>query len=158
MFDRYLAQLSGYGLQVSSSDRERPWGGFLVIEEAQAAEFIRIYFPDLESSALAGAVRLSPKLLLVQPGRRLSWQYHFRRAEIWRCLEGPVQVITSEDDTERISRTLQPGDSIRLAQGERHRLIGMDRWAVVAEIWQHTLADHPSDEEDIVRLQDDYGR
>jgi mannose-6-phosphate isomerase len=29
---------------------------------------------------------------------------------------------------------------------------------VVAEIWQHTDADYPSDEEDIIRVQDDFGR
>ncbi len=31
-------------------------------------------------------------------------------------------------------------------------------WAVVAEIWQHTEKDNPSDEKDIVRINDDYGR
>jgi len=34
---------------------------------------------------------------------------------------------------------------------------GIDGWGVVAEIWQHT-ASNPSDEEDIERLQDDFGR
>mgnify|MGYP003350752161 CR=1 FL=1 len=42
-------------------------------------------------------------------------------------------------------------------RGERHRLIGTkEGWGMVAEIWQHTVPDHPSDESDIVRLQDDY--
>jgi hypothetical protein len=39
----------------------------------------------------------------------------------------------------------------------RHRLIGLDDFGVVAEIWQHTDA-IPSDEEDIIRVQDDFGR
>jgi hypothetical protein len=40
----------------------------------------------------------------------------------------------------------------------RHRLVGLDNWGVVTEIWQHTDVEHPSDESDIVRLQDDFGR
>ena len=50
------------------------------------------------------------------------------------------------------------GDQIKLKQGERHRLIGLDDFGVVSEIWQHTCRDNPSDEDDIVRLSDDYGR
>jgi mannose-6-phosphate isomerase len=50
------------------------------------------------------------------------------------------------------------GDIVQLKQGERHRLIGTSQWGIVAEIWQHTNAQHPSDEDDIVRLQDDFGR
>ena len=50
------------------------------------------------------------------------------------------------------------GDQIILEQGERHCLIGLDNYSVVAEIWQHTDADHPSDEEDVIRVQDDFGR
>ena len=50
------------------------------------------------------------------------------------------------------------GDQIILQQGERHRLIGLDDYCVVAEIWQYTDADNPSDEEYIIRVQDDFGR
>jgi len=53
---------------------------------------------------------------------------------------------------------LKIDDKIKLQQGERHRLIGLAVWGVVAEIWQHTDASDPSDEDDIVRLQDDFGR
>lgn len=45
-----------------------------------------------------------------------------------------------------------------LPTGMRHRLVGLDNWGVVTEIWQHTDVEHPSDESDIVRLQDDFGR
>ena len=41
---------------------------------------------------------------------------------------------------------------------QRHRLIGLDGWGIVAEIWRHTDAENPSDEDDIVRVQDDFGR
>ena len=49
-----------------------------------------------------------------------------------------------------------PGDQIKLSQGERHRLVGLADYGVVAEIWQHT-DEVPSNEEDIIRVQDDYG-
>ncbi len=54
--------------------------------------------------------------------------------------------------------THHEGDVITLKKGERHRLIGLDTWGVVAEFWQHTDAMSPSNEDDIVRLQDDYAR
>ena len=49
-------------------------------------------------------------------------------------------------------------DQIILKQRERHRLIGLDDYSVVAEIWQHTDPNNPSDEDDIIRVQDDFGR
>ena len=146
------------GFKVVKQDRDRPWGGFLVLDESHAAEFAKEFFPEEDLEALKISEKLSPKILLVAPTKRLSWQYHFRRAEIWRCIAGNVAVATSDDDTEKEIKTLSKGDKIKLKQGERHRLIGLDNWGVVAEIWQHTDAANPSDEEDIVRLQDDFGR
>ena len=102
--------------------------------------------------------KLSPKILLVAPHQRLSWQYHHRRAEIWRVVEGTVGVITSLTDEEGELKTYAPSELITLKQGERHRLIGLDGWGTIAEIWQHTDASQPSDENDIVRVQDDFGR
>jgi mannose-6-phosphate isomerase len=66
--------------------------------------------------------------------------------------------VTSDTDEEHELQILNPGDVIRLNQGERHRLVGLDEWGVLAEIWQHTDANNPSDEDDIVRVQDDFGR
>ena len=101
---------------------------------------------------------MSPKILVVAPQKRLSWQYHHRRAEIWRVIQGQAGVKRSDTDTEGELEILNIGDTITLQQGERHRLIGLDSWGIVAEIWQHTDSENPSDEEDIVRLQDDFGR
>lgn len=101
---------------------------------------------------------LSPKLLLVAPGRRLSWQYHRRRSEIWRVVEGPVGISRSLGDEEPPMRSYGAGEGLRLELGERHRLIGLDTWGVVAEVWQHIDASSPSDELDIVRVTDDYDR
>ncbi|MGE5107464.1 MAG: phosphoheptose isomerase, partial [Sphingobacteriales bacterium] len=136
----------------------RPWGGFFVIDETQAAQFAQNYFPDEDFNSLKLSNKLSPKILLVAPGKRLSWQYHHRRAEIWKCIGGTVGVITSDNDEEKMQHTLKAGDIIKLKQGERHRLVGLEDWGVIAEIWQHTDAANPSDEEDIVRVQDDFGR
>jgi mannose-6-phosphate isomerase-like protein (cupin superfamily) len=102
--------------------------------------------------------KLSPKILVVSPGKRLSWQYHHRRAEIWRVISGQAGVKRSVNDEEGAIDVLNVGDTITLNQGERHRLIGLDDYTVIAEIWQHTDANNPSDEDDIVRVQDDFGR
>ena len=88
----------------------------------------------------------------------MSWQYHQRRAEIWRVYKGSVGVLKSMNDIEQPMLILNEKDQIELKQGERHRLIGLDDFGVVSEIWQHTDRDNPSDEDDIVRLSDDYGR
>ncbi|EAZ80907.1 cupin domain-containing protein [Algoriphagus machipongonensis] len=158
IFEYAESLMNDLELQIVKQDRDRPWGGFLVLEESQASQFAQEFFPEEDFEALKISEKLSPKILLVAPNKRLSWQYHFRRAEIWRCIAGNVAVATSNDDTEREIKTLSKGDKIKLTQGERHRLIGLEDWGVVAEIWQHTDAANPSDEEDIVRLQDDFGR
>ena len=54
--------------------------------------------------------------------------------------------------------TLNEGDQVKLKQGERHRLVGLKDQALVAEIWQHIEPNNPSNEDDIIRLQDDFGR
>lgn len=157
IFSKVAKQLEEQGFQVVSSDFNRPWGGFFVIEEAQIETFAEKYFPHLAGS-LPSDQKLSPKILVVGPQKRLSWQYHFRRAEVWRVVEGPVAVAQSDTDEQSEAKTFQAGDIITLKQGERHRLIGLDNWGIVAEIWQHTDPDNPSNEEDIVRVQDDFKR
>ena len=157
-FDKVNQMLQQQGLKVINKDDGRPWGGFYVIDEDDAAKFVQQYFPGESADNLRITQKISPKILLVAPNTRLSWQYHHRRAEIWRCVEGPVAVATSDTDEEMEKHVLQNGDIIRLKQGKRHRLIGLDNWGIVAEIWQHTNADNPSNEDDIVRVQDDFGR
>lgn len=139
-------------------DDSRPWGGFLVIDENDNDIFIARFFPHLAGQLADSKLKLSPKILLVAPNSRLSWQYHHRRAEIWKVIGGEVDVITSDDDSEKKSRHLEEGDIIELRQGERHRLVGLSGWGIVAEIWMHTDPDQPSNEEDIIRVQDDFGR
>jgi mannose-6-phosphate isomerase len=158
LFQETAATLRAQGFTIAAQDQTRPWGGFFVIDEAQAQQFADAYFDGLSVEDLRISGKLSPKVLLVAPQTRLSWQYHHRRAEIWRVVQGPVGVATSDTDAEGKVQSYAPGDQITLRQGERHRLVGLSGWGVVAEIWQHTDADQPSDEDDIVRVQDDFGR
>ena len=158
VFEDITEYLHRKNIKISKQDNTRPWGGFFVIEEAEAEKFINLYFPDFTKEALNITGKLSPKILVVAPEKRLSWQYHYRRAEIWKLIGGKAGVITSDTDEEKEVKHLNIGDVIRLKQGERHRLIGLENWGIVAEIWQHTNADNPSNEDDIVRLQDDFGR
>lgn len=158
VFNEVQSYLNNQSLRVTGSDFNRPWGGFFVIDESQAREFATLFFPGIELNTLSIGGKLSPKILMVQPNKRLSWQYHHRRAEIWRLVGGTAGVITSETDQEGSVHTLAMGEIVRLRQGQRHRLVGLTGWGMVAEIWQHTDANQPSDESDIVRLQDDFGR
>ena len=158
IFETIHIKLQNQGLRIDRYDLERPWGGFYVLDENQAQEFADIYFKGLNVGPLRIAGKLSPKILLVKPEARLSWQYHHRRAETWRVVEGPVGIVRSATDEEGALVSYEAGETIVLEKGERHRLIGLENWGVVAEFWQHTDPDHPSDEDDIVRVQDDYAR
>ena len=158
VFQSVQQYLDTLGLSVVSKDMNRPWGGFFVLDETQAEKFGALFFPGIALSTLKIGGKLSPKILMVQPDKRLSWQYHFRRAEIWKLVAGVAGVVTSETDQEGTVKKLSIGEIIRLNQGQRHRLVGLDGWGMVAEIWQHTDPANPSNEDDIVRLQDDFGR
>ena len=151
-------EIKGLGFEIIDKDFERPWGGFLVISEKQAQEFADKFFDGINVENIKIGGKLSPKILVVNPNSKLSWQYHHRRAEIWRVYKGEVGVSRSFDDNQKPQKKLITGDQIKLKKGERHRLIGLNDFAVLAEIWQHTDPNNPSDENDIVRLSDDYGR
>jgi mannose-6-phosphate isomerase len=154
-----FSHLSVHGLRVAEIDASRPWGAFFRIPNSQADQFIKIYFNGADVPETARHGERSPKLLLVAPHQRLSWQYHDRRAEYWRTIEGTVGVAMSETDTPPSDLLRLPeGATVSLAQGTRHRLVGLNAWGVVAEIWIHTDPANPSNEQDLYRLQDDYAR
>lgn len=142
-------------------DDKRPWGAYFKFSNEDANRFIKEFFPGLSlSDARLGKddAELSPKILLVSPGQRLSWQYHKRRAERWNFLTDGAYENSLTDD-ESIQKEAKAGDSIQFSSEERHRLIGCAAmYTLVAEIWQHTEPDNLSDEDDNFRLQDDYGR
>ena len=151
-------EIKRLGFEIISKDFDRPWGGFLVISDEQAQEFADKFFGGIDVENIKIGGKLSNKILVVKPNSKLSWQYHHRRAEIWKVFKGKVGVSRSFDDNEKPLKKLITGDQIKLKKGERHRLIGLDNFAVIAEIWQHTDPENPSNENDIIRLSDDYGR
>ena len=139
-------------------DATKPWGFYLSVDETQAEEFIKEFFDGVELEGVDTSLPLRPKFLGIAPGKRLSWQYHYRRSEVWRTLAGSYDLVVSETDKESSPKTVKQGEVIHIPQGKRHRGVGLDGWALVAEIWQHTDSNNPSTEEDIVRVQDDFGR
>lgn len=140
---------------------QKPWGAYIRIDGSQADIFINEFFPGLspvEARLGMESAELSPKILIVTPTHRLSWQFHDRRAERWMFLT-PGGYYKSETDEQGELQHARAGDVVQFAQGERHRLVGVHgHYTVVAEIWQHTDKNTMSDEDDIVRLADDYKR
>jgi len=148
-------EIENLGFKVVGHDFDRPWGGFLLIDESQSKDFI-YHFISKENLDIKGKV--SPKILIVNPNSRLSWQFHHRRKEIWRVYKNSVGIIRSIDDNQNEMEILNESHTIKFQTEERHRLVGLSNFGVVAEIWIHTDSNNLSDEEDIVRLEDDYSR
>ena len=144
--------------KIVSKDLERPWGGFLVIDEKQSKKFFNFFFKKNSTNNIDFSNKLSPKILIIKPNKRLSWQYHNRRSEIWSVIKGDILVSKSLDDEEVKPFKLVEKDQINIGKEIRHRIIGTDDYALVAEIWIHTHKNNPSDENDIIRLQDDFNR
>ncbi len=155
-----LAEQAGY--TIADLDIARPWGGFVRFDYKDGDQFVGEFFPDVDPvEARLGNpdAELSPKILLVAPGQRLSWQMHHRRAERWAFLnDGAYYKSMNPDEMGEIIYA-KAGDVVQFEAGECHRLAGVEgAYTLVAEIWQHTDPNQPSDEDDIVRLQDDYKR
>ena len=155
LFESVAAFLKRLNLAPQSEDLERPWGGFFTFGEEQARDFLGVFFPELSHETLRRNGRLSPKILMVEPCKKLSWQYHHRRAEIWKSLHGNAGVFVSATDLSGPLITLKEDNTIQIAQGQRHRLVGLETWGVIAEVWIHSDPDAPSDENDTVPLEDD---
>ncbi len=160
LFEQAVAEARSLGLKVveEHSSADKPWGAYLRIDEETLPQFYQAYWADVDVPQPRPGLKLDPKILIVAPGARLSLQYHHRRGEHWRCLDGPVTVVIGEGEDSLREIIAQPGDVIRIPQGQWHRLVGMETWGRIAEIWEHTDSANPSGEDDIVRVQDDYGR
>ena len=146
---------------IVEEDITKPWGAYFRLDGNQADKFTAEFFPGLnpDEARLGNPdAELSPKILLVAPEQRLSWQYHHERAERWAFLtDGGYHKSLTDDQGEL--QYAHEGDVVQFATGERHRLAGIiGQWTLVAEIWQHTNPNSPSNEADIVRLADDYSR
>jgi len=73
VFEQIAAELEKENFTIINQDQTRPWGGFFVIDESQATVFAAKFFPHLEMSAVQITNKLSPKILIVAPHKRLSW-------------------------------------------------------------------------------------
>lgn len=157
---RHMIDRLGY--TVVESDENKPWGAYYRLSSDEADRFVAEYFPRLSATeARLGndELELSPKFLVVAPGARLSWQLHDRRAERWRFLTPGAYYKSMTDEQGEIVHAAS-AEVVQFSAGERHRLCAENdqHWTIVAEIWQHIDPSRPSDEADIVRLQDDYKR
>lgn len=122
--------MSGMGTGTDGAiDEERPWGRFTVLDDAPTHKVKRI---------------------VVHPGHRLSYQRHGRRAEHWFVVEGTALVTLDGEE-----HTLGPGDAIDIAVDVAHRVENRGDADVVFVEVQHGSY---FGEDDIVRLDDDYGR
>jgi mannose-6-phosphate isomerase len=90
------------------------------------------------------------KQITVNPNQRLSYQYHNQRKEYWTIVQGSASIIL---DDEKIFR--YQGESIHIPLGSKHRIINEhDTPLVFIEVQVGTYFG----EDDIVRIEDDYGR
>lgn len=115
-------------LNQQGSVTKRPWGRF--------------------TTYVANSDGVTVKVIVVNPSKRLSLQYHSKRSERWICLEGEALV-----EIDGRKRTLRPAQEAEVPAGAKHRLGAGPIGTMVLEIAQGTF-----DEDDVVRLEDDYGR
>ena len=88
------------------------------------------------------------KLIYVNANSRLSLQYHKKRSEFWKVIKGSAMV---EIDEKTI--ILEEGETITIPRQARHRVLARERECIILEI-----AYGKFDENDIVRIEDDYQR
>ena len=108
---------------------ERPWGNYTVLSDEDDHKVKRI---------------------VVHPGKRLSYQTHARRAEHWYVVSGTATVTLDGTDHQ-----VGPGQAVDIAQGMAHRCANEGGEDVVFIEVQR--GDYFG-EDDIVRLEDDFGR
>jgi len=112
---------------------QRPWGWYESVSSV--------------SSQIEG---IKLKRIGVLPGQQISLQKHQHRREHWVVLQG-VARVTLEDEI----FDLKPGQHCDIAIGQVHRLTNLT--SAMVEILEVQMGEYLS-EDDIIRLQDDYGR
>ena len=108
---------------------ERPWGSYQVLHTTASAQV---------------------KEITVKAGSRLSYQTHQKRAEHWFIVQGPAVVTIDGVDS-----TLESGASVDIAVGVAHRMAAPTSNDVV---FIEVQTGSYFGEDDIVRLEDDFGR
>ena len=92
------------------------------------------------------------KTMYVKPGKRLSLQYHNHRSERWVLVEGDATAITVENG-KQVETELKVGETFLVHKGMHHRIMSK-KGGVLVEVAIGTAFN----EDDIVRLEDDFGR
>jgi mannose-6-phosphate isomerase len=88
------------------------------------------------------------KLIHINANSRLSLQYHKKRSEFWKVIKGTAMV---ELDGKTI--ILREGETLTIPRQARHRVGALESECMILEIAYGRF-----DENDIVRLEDDYQR
>ena len=108
---------------------ERPWGTF---ENLLEEKYCKV------------------KQIVVKPGHRLSYQYHHRRSEHWVIVCGQAVVTLNGEQS-----YLTPGEHIHIPVTSKHRIHNIGKSDLV---FVEVQCGDNFDEEDIVRIEDDYSR
>ncbi len=109
-----------------------------------------IYRPWGSFHTLAAGARYQVKEIVVKPGASISLQKHFHRAEHWVVVEGTARILCGDKEF-----TLQENESTFIPLGEIHRLSNPGKIPVrLIEVQSGSYLG----EDDIVRLEDTYGR
>jgi len=108
----------------------RPWGHYTVLEERKNTYKI--------------------KRIVVNPGKRLSYQMHYHRSEHWVVVKGTARVTLDGEE-----KLVSAGESIFIKACQKHRLENSGKLPL--EIIEVQMGEY-LEEDDIVRLGDEYGR
>ena len=114
---------------MSNYAENRPWGYFAVLDEGEGFKVKRIS---------------------VNPGHKLSLQYHHKRSEHWTVVQGVATVTVGED-----IKQLKVNESIYIPVKEKHALA--NKGEELMQLIEVQVGDYLG-EDDIVRLEDRYGR
>ncbi|MDS0792322.1 mannose-1-phosphate guanylyltransferase/mannose-6-phosphate isomerase [Burkholderia pseudomultivorans] len=119
-------------------------------QRPQVREHRKVQRPWGHYDSIDVGTRFQVKRIVIEPGKRLSLQMHYHRAEHWIVVRGTARV-TRGDDTFLLSEN----ESTYIAVGEVHRLENPGR--IPLEIIEVQSGDYLG-EDDIVRFEDQYGR
>jgi mannose-6-phosphate isomerase-like protein (cupin superfamily) len=98
----------------------------------------------------AHTTKYAGKVIFVKKGHRLSFQYHEKKDEAIYMYEGKCLLEIQTENGDMMSKVFNPGESILIPPLTRHRLEALEDTTFI-EVSTPEL-------EDVVRLQDDYGR
>jgi mannose-6-phosphate isomerase-like protein (cupin superfamily) len=101
-------------------------------------------------SIWAWTTRYVGKVLTIETGKRLSLQYHERKDEWILVLDGRLRLTLADEGGTTRDREVGPGESVHIPVGAVHRYEAIETCRVM-EVSTPEL-------EDVVRLQDDFGR